>query len=92
MQPICEYALSLGTASNAVTDRLLCLQFSTFISIYKCHDDAKDKDFELELSWICPESGMKHQAVPAHIVAVSTKCMEDFRDHGIVLTRSSSFS
>lgn len=39
-------------------------------SIYKCHDDAKDKDFELELSWICPESGGKHQYVPADIVAV----------------------
>lgn len=40
-------------------------------SIYKCHDDNKDKDFELELSWICPESGGKHQSVPAEIVAVS---------------------
>lgn len=39
-------------------------------SIYKCHDDAKDKDFELEISWICPESGGKHQTVPAEIVAV----------------------
>jgi 20S proteasome subunit alpha 7 len=33
-------------------------------SIYTCHDDAKDKDFELELSWICPESQYKHQFVP----------------------------
>ena len=41
-------------------------------SIYKCHDDNKDKDFELEISWICPESGGKHQTVPADIVAVST--------------------
>lgn len=37
--------------------------------IYKCHDDAKDKDFELELSWICPESKNRHQYVPADIVA-----------------------
>ncbi|KAI7863234.1 nucleophile aminohydrolase [Spinellus fusiger] len=32
--------------------------------IYTCHDDAKDKEFELELSWICPESRYKHQFVP----------------------------
>lgn len=36
-------------------------------SIYTCHDDAKDKDFELELSWICAESKYKHQFVPNDI-------------------------
>ncbi|KAG0166120.1 hypothetical protein DFQ28_009012 [Apophysomyces sp. BC1034] len=35
--------------------------------IYACHDDAKDKDFELELSWICAESQYKHQFVPKDI-------------------------
>ncbi|CAO3627963.1 nucleophile aminohydrolase [Cunninghamella echinulata] len=35
--------------------------------IYTCHDDAKDKDFELELSWICAESKYKHQFVPKEI-------------------------
>ncbi|CAO3685194.1 unnamed protein product [Rhizopus stolonifer] len=33
--------------------------------IYTCHDDAKDKEFELELSWICSESHYKHQFVPS---------------------------
>lgn len=28
------------------------------------HDDAKDKDFELEMTWISPQSGWKHQLVP----------------------------
>ncbi|KAG1285288.1 hypothetical protein G6F65_002992 [Rhizopus arrhizus] len=32
--------------------------------IYTCHDDVKDKEFELELSWICAESKYKHQFVP----------------------------
>lgn len=36
-------------------------------SIYTCHDDAKDKEFELELSWICAESKYKHQFVPHEI-------------------------
>ena len=35
--------------------------------IYLAHDEAKDKDFELELSWICNESGGKHQFVPKDI-------------------------
>ena len=34
-------------------------------SIYKAHDDAKDKDFELELSWIGPDG--RHTAVPASL-------------------------
>lgn len=37
------------------------------ISIYNVHDDAKDKDFELELSWICAESKNLHQFVPKDI-------------------------
>eukprot|EP00960_Hanusia_phi_P071312 767523-Hanusia_phi.AAC.7 len=32
--------------------------------IHSVHDDVKDKDFELELSWICEESGWKHKMVP----------------------------
>ncbi len=33
------------------------------ISIYKLHDDIKDKEFELELSWVKTAEG-KHQMVP----------------------------
>lgn len=28
------------------------------------HDEAKDKEFELELTWICAESKNKHCLVP----------------------------
>ena len=31
--------------------------------IYGVHDEAKDKAFELELSWICDESKRQHQKV-----------------------------
>lgn len=41
----------------------------TDISIYKVHDDNKDKDFELEMTWVSPETGLKHQAVPADLLA-----------------------
>ena len=33
--------------------------------IYVVHDEVKDKMFELELSWVCKESGGKHERVPA---------------------------
>ncbi|KAJ1558587.1 hypothetical protein HK405_013361, partial [Cladochytrium tenue] len=36
--------------------------------IYAVHDDAKDKDFELEMSWVCEESGGRHQFVPKDLV------------------------
>jgi 20S proteasome subunit alpha 7 len=37
-------------------------------SIHTAHDEAKDKDFELEITWICEESKGKHVAVPKDIV------------------------
>lgn len=32
--------------------------------IHGVHDDVKDKDFELELSWLCDETNGKHEFVP----------------------------
>uniref|UniRef100_A0A0E0KQP4 Proteasome subunit alpha type n=1 Tax=Oryza punctata TaxID=4537 RepID=A0A0E0KQP4_ORYPU len=29
--------------------------------VYGVHDEAKDKDFELELSWVCDESKRQHE-------------------------------
>ncbi|KAI9140158.1 nucleophile aminohydrolase [Paraphysoderma sedebokerense] len=36
--------------------------------IHVVHDEAKDKEFELELSWICPESNNKHTFVPDSVL------------------------
>ena len=33
-------------------------------SVYLVHDEVKDKMFEMELSWVCEESGGRHQFVP----------------------------
>jgi 20S proteasome subunit alpha 7 len=38
-------------------------------SIHLVHDDNQDKAFELEMTWVCEESGMKHAAVPADLLA-----------------------
>uniref|UniRef100_A0A7S2I1Y9 Proteasome subunit alpha type n=1 Tax=Alexandrium andersonii TaxID=327968 RepID=A0A7S2I1Y9_9DINO len=35
--------------------------------LHKVHDE-KDKEFELEASWICPASNYEHQAVPSDIL------------------------
>ncbi|KAE8540529.1 hypothetical protein D1P53_003478 [Cryptococcus gattii VGV] len=37
--------------------------------IYLVHDENKDKDFELEMTWICEESGNKHALVPKDLLA-----------------------
>jgi len=36
-------------------------------SIYLVHDDAKEKDFELEMSWIGDETGGVHLPVPKEL-------------------------
>lgn len=37
------------------------------------HDELKDKNFELELSWICAESGGIHEKVPDSVFAEAEK-------------------
>ncbi|KAG1338278.1 putative Proteasome subunit alpha type-3 [Cocos nucifera] len=36
--------------------------------IYGVHDEAKDKAFELEMSWVCDESNRQHQKVPDNLL------------------------
>eukprot|EP00823_Brevimastigomonas_motovehiculus_P009668 TRINITY_DN9397_c0_g1_i1.p1 TRINITY_DN9397_c0_g1~~TRINITY_DN9397_c0_g1_i1.p1 ORF type:complete len:286 (-),score=57.14 TRINITY_DN9397_c0_g1_i1:366-1223(-) len=50
-------------------DQITCRQAIVEIAkiIYKLHDDIKDKEFELELSWVCDESKKQHELVPAKL-------------------------
>jgi len=53
--------------------------------IYAIHDEAKDKDFELELAWVCTESGNLYQQVPkdlkeAAIAAAKAKLEDEMED------------
>jgi 20S proteasome subunit alpha 7 len=51
--------------------------------IYEVHDEAKDKAFELELSWVCDESNKQHQRVPADLLEeakVAAKAAKDALD------------
>lgn len=45
--------------------------------IHKVHDDAKDKDFELEMSWICPQSKNRHQSVPKDVLQEAEQWAKD---------------
>uniref|UniRef100_A0A0D6R5R7 Proteasome subunit alpha type n=1 Tax=Araucaria cunninghamii TaxID=56994 RepID=A0A0D6R5R7_ARACU len=36
--------------------------------IYGVHDEAKDKAFELEMSWICDESNRQHEKIPSDLL------------------------
>jgi len=48
--------------------------------IYAVHDDSKDKDFELELSWICKASNYRHTLVPKDIAAAAESAAKDSLD------------
>ena len=37
--------------------------------IYQVHDESKDKQFELEMTWIAPETDYEHRRVPADMLA-----------------------
>merc|ERR1712071_288305 len=41
--------------------------------IYTLYDEGKDKPFELEMSWLCAESGWKHKGVPKDVINESVE-------------------
>eukprot|EP01127_Copromyxa_protea_P006776 TRINITY_DN16762_c0_g1_i1.p1 TRINITY_DN16762_c0_g1~~TRINITY_DN16762_c0_g1_i1.p1 ORF type:complete len:254 (+),score=56.70 TRINITY_DN16762_c0_g1_i1:41-802(+) len=45
--------------------------------IYAVHDEIKDKMFELEMCWVCPESGNKYQLVPKDILSAAEKVAKE---------------
>ncbi|PJF18939.1 Proteasome subunit alpha type [Paramicrosporidium saccamoebae] len=45
--------------------------------IYLAHDPAKDKDFELEMSWIGPESNNQHQIVPKEVLEAAIRVAKE---------------
>merc|ERR1711997_904634 len=41
--------------------------------IYLLHEEGKDKPFELEMSWLCEESGWEHKGVPRDVMKESVE-------------------
>ena len=50
---------------------------NSFCRIYLVHDELKDKQFELELSWVCEESRGVHERVPESVFAEAEKLAKD---------------
>merc|ERR1712216_298188 len=71
------YAEAIGKGSQQAKTQLEKLKLDELSStealfevakiIHDVHDDVKDKDFELELSWICDETNGKHELVPKEV-------------------------
>ena len=49
------------------------MNFCLYFSIYLVHDEVKDKNFELELSWVCNDSNGKHEPVPKDLFEEAEK-------------------
>jgi len=64
-------AQARGMIESLKLDEITCREAVTEICkmIYACHDELKDKNFEIEMSWICEESGRVHKLVPADVLA-----------------------
>lgn len=68
------FGASMGKGKQAAKNELEKIKFNEITCreaikivakiIYSVHDEVKDKDFELELSWISTETGKVHQMVP----------------------------
>jgi 20S proteasome subunit alpha 7 len=49
--------------------------------LHKTHDEAKDKTFELDISWICSESDFKTAFIPGEFLAEQeNKAKQDLED------------
>lgn len=57
------------------------LQYLILSSVYLVHDELKDKQFELELSWVSKGTGGKHELVPPNIaVEAETQAKQALAD------------
>ncbi|KAL0487665.1 proteasome subunit alpha-3 [Acrasis kona] len=71
------HGCAVGKAKQAARTEIEKLKFTEMTTreavkevariIHLVHDPVKDKDFELELSWVCDESKRVHQLVPKEV-------------------------
>lgn len=51
--------------------------------VYKVHDEQKDKEFELEVSWVGPESNGRHEGVPEDLRSEAIEKAKEALDEGM---------
>ncbi|KRT82017.1 hypothetical protein AMK59_5958, partial [Oryctes borbonicus] len=77
------YGCAIGKAKQSAKTEVEKLKLSNLTTkelvkeaariIYLVHDELKDKNFELELSWVCADSKGRHEKVPEAIFAEAEK-------------------
>jgi len=66
-----KLALNKSTSADNINCREGVKQMAKII--YTLYEEGKDKPFELEMSWLCEESGWKHKGVPKDIINESVE-------------------
>jgi len=68
-------ASAKGELEKLKLEEMTCVQATKEIAkiIYQLHDEVKDKEFELELGWICTDSNYQYQSVPKAIYDEAVK-------------------
>jgi len=84
------FGCAIGKAKSAAKAELEKINFKTITCkeavmeaariIYKLHDDVKDKEFELEMSWVCEQSNRKHVPVPKELFDVAVKAAVEAKE------------
>jgi len=84
------FATAIGKGKNGAKSQLEKLDLTTLTAreavteaakiVYAQHDPAKDKPIELEISWVCEESGKLHKLVPAELAAAAEAAAKAHRE------------
>jgi hypothetical protein len=57
----------------------------TFYSLHLIRDTSKEKPLELEMGWLCAESGFKHSHVPKDLVSAADQAGKTALEGGATL-------
>ncbi|KAL0266778.1 UNVERIFIED_CONTAM: hypothetical protein PYX00_009230 [Menopon gallinae] len=81
------FACAAGKAKQTAKTEIEKLKLSNMVCtdlvkeaariIYLVHDELKDKQFELEMSWVSEDTCGIHEKVPAEVFAEAEKCARD---------------
>jgi len=81
------YGVAIGKGKQAAKteieklklNELTCRQALVELAkiVHTVHDEVKDKDFELEMSWICEESGWTHQLIQKELLKETDRAAKE---------------
>lgn len=88
------YACAIGNHKQGAQTELEKIKFAEITCvqavqeianiIYKLHDDVKDKEFELELSWMCEASEWKQVFVPKAVRDAAVKAAQESKQKSLM--------